>query len=298
MERLTGTGVWSAALRYGDPAATAAAAAELEQLGYRALWVPDIGGDVFGAVANLLAATTTTTVATGILNLWMHSPEETAGAHAGLTAEHGDRFLVGIGVSHQPLIDMKEAGRYRRPLAADGRLPRRPRRGDPAVGAHVEGPRRARAEDARAGPRPAPPGFTRTSSRRSTRRPLGRRSAPRRWWRRSRRSSSRPTPPPPASSPASTCRLPRPAELRQQLAATGLHRGRHRRRWQRPPGRRARRVGRRRHHRPAGPAAPRRRRRPRVRAGDRGRSPGPAARRVAGGGTRADVRARRYRRRP
>ena len=117
MERLTGTGVWSAALRYGDPGATAAAAAELEQLGYRALWVPDIGGDVFGAVANLLAATTTTTVATGILNLWMHSPEETAGAHAGLTAEHGDRFLVGIGVSHQPLIDMKEAGRYRRPLA-------------------------------------------------------------------------------------------------------------------------------------------------------------------------------------
>ncbi len=79
--------------------------------------MPDVGGDVFGAVANLLAATTTTTVATGILNLWMHSPEETAGAHADLTAEHGDRFLVGIGVSHQPLIDMKEAGRYRKPLA-------------------------------------------------------------------------------------------------------------------------------------------------------------------------------------
>jgi probable F420-dependent oxidoreductase len=117
MERLTGTGVWSAALRYGDPGAAGAAAAELEQLGYRALWVPDIGGDVFGAVANLLAATTTTTVATGILNLWMHSPGDTASAHARLTAEHGDRFLVGIGVSHQPLIDKEEAGRYRRPLA-------------------------------------------------------------------------------------------------------------------------------------------------------------------------------------
>ena len=78
MERLTGTGVWSAAPRYGDPAAAADAAAELEELGYRALWVPDVGGDVFGAVGNLLAATTTTTVATGILNLWMHSPEETA----------------------------------------------------------------------------------------------------------------------------------------------------------------------------------------------------------------------------
>ena len=51
---LTGTGIWSSALRYGDPAEAAAAGAELEELGYRALWVPDVGGDVFGAVANLL----------------------------------------------------------------------------------------------------------------------------------------------------------------------------------------------------------------------------------------------------
>jgi probable F420-dependent oxidoreductase len=115
MERLTGTGIWSGALRYGDPAASAEAAAELEQLGYSALWVPDVGGDVFGAVANLLGATSTATIATGILNLWMHTAEETASAHAALTAEHGDRFLVGIGVSHAPLIDATEAGRYRKP---------------------------------------------------------------------------------------------------------------------------------------------------------------------------------------
>ena len=115
---LTGTGIWSSALRYGDPTEAAAAGAELEELGYRALWVPDIGGDVFGAVANLLAATTATTVATGILNLWMHTPEETAARHAALSSEHGRRFLVGIGVSHGPLIDrVKEAGAYQRPLA-------------------------------------------------------------------------------------------------------------------------------------------------------------------------------------
>lgn len=115
---LSGIGVWSQQLRYGDAGQAAEAAAELEELGYSALWVPDVGGPVFDAVGNLLAATRRAVVATGILNLWMHTPEDAASAHAALTAEHGDRFLMGIGVSHAPLIDHKEAGRYRRPLSA------------------------------------------------------------------------------------------------------------------------------------------------------------------------------------
>ena len=115
---LIGPGVWSGALRNGDASEIAAAAGELESLGYSAMWIPDVGGDVFGAVDNLLGATTTATVATGILNLWMHTAEETAANHATMSAQHGDRFLVGIGVSHALLIDSKiEAGAYRQPLA-------------------------------------------------------------------------------------------------------------------------------------------------------------------------------------
>lgn len=116
---LAGTGIWSAALRYGDPAASAAAAAELEDQGWSALWIPDVGGDLFGAVGNLLGATSVTTVATGILNLWMHPAEETAERYHSFVEEYGRRFLVGIGVSHAPLIDAvnAEAGHYRRPLA-------------------------------------------------------------------------------------------------------------------------------------------------------------------------------------
>ncbi|MBA3288681.1 MAG: LLM class F420-dependent oxidoreductase [Acidimicrobiia bacterium] len=114
---LTGSGVWSAALRYGDSGAAAEAATELEQLGYAALWIPDIGGDVFASVANLLAATSTVTIATGILNLWMHSAEETAARHAELSDTHGRRFLAGIGVSHHTIVDRKDPGRYGRPLA-------------------------------------------------------------------------------------------------------------------------------------------------------------------------------------
>ncbi|HRE00536.1 MAG TPA: TIGR03620 family F420-dependent LLM class oxidoreductase [Ilumatobacteraceae bacterium] len=116
--RLGRTGVWSSNLRYGDAAETAAHAAELEQLGYSALWVPDIGGDLWSPLANLLGATTTTTIATGILNIWMHTAEETAGQHADLVAAHGPRFMCGLGISHQRLIDgTKEPGAYQRPIA-------------------------------------------------------------------------------------------------------------------------------------------------------------------------------------
>ncbi|MCF6389246.1 LLM class F420-dependent oxidoreductase [Mycobacterium sp. MBM] len=115
---LSGTGIWSAPLRYGDAGAAADAAAELEELGYPALWIPDVGGPVLDAVENLLTATKTTTIATGILNLWMHEPADVAAAHARLSAVHGRRFLLGIGVSHAPLIDSKSPGTYRKPLAA------------------------------------------------------------------------------------------------------------------------------------------------------------------------------------
>jgi probable F420-dependent oxidoreductase len=73
---------------------------------------------VFDAVGHLLAATKRTVIATGILNLWMHAPGDVAASYATLTAEHGDRLLLGIGVSHAPLIDAGNPGRYRKPLAA------------------------------------------------------------------------------------------------------------------------------------------------------------------------------------
>ncbi|HXA34103.1 MAG TPA: TIGR03620 family F420-dependent LLM class oxidoreductase, partial [Acidimicrobiales bacterium] len=119
MNELTGTGMGCAHLHLGDPGEASEAAAELEELGYTALWIPDVGGDVFGTIERLLQATRSVTATTGVLNLWLHSAEETANAHARLTRTHGDRFLVGIGVSNADLVDaMTEPGRYRKPLAS------------------------------------------------------------------------------------------------------------------------------------------------------------------------------------
>jgi probable F420-dependent oxidoreductase len=117
--KISGTGIWNIGLRYGDPVEATEAVAELEQLGFSAVWIPDAGGDVFGTVERLLSATKKITVATGVLNLWMHTAEETASAHARLQAHHGDRFVLGIGASHAPNVNSQLGdGRYGKPLGA------------------------------------------------------------------------------------------------------------------------------------------------------------------------------------
>lgn len=98
-------GIWSMELRFGDPAAIAEAAAELDELGFGAIWVPGgIGGDIAGDVNRLLAATSRATIATGIINIWKHEPKELADWWGSLPADHKSRLLLGLGISHAPLI--------------------------------------------------------------------------------------------------------------------------------------------------------------------------------------------------
>lgn len=120
--RLGKVGIWSAELRFSDKGETAEAAAELEELGYDGLWMPGVfGGDIFPAMRHILDATKETTVASGIVNVWAHTPEETAAAHADLTAAHPGRVIQGIGISHKPLVDQfKSEGTYQKPLGTIG----------------------------------------------------------------------------------------------------------------------------------------------------------------------------------
>ncbi len=110
---MTGLGVWSMDLRYGDPALLPDAMAEIESLGYSAIWVPDVSGELFEALDGMLAATSTITIATGILNVWLRTPQDVVGWWQGLSDERRSRLLLGLGVSHGPLI----GERYGRPLA-------------------------------------------------------------------------------------------------------------------------------------------------------------------------------------
>jgi probable F420-dependent oxidoreductase len=111
-------GIWSRELRYHeDRGATAEAAAELEELGYTALFIPDVGGDVLGAVEHLLAATRSVPVATGILNVWKHDPAVVAAGWWQIDDRYPGRFALGLGSSHAPIVDEGHPGRYHHPLS-------------------------------------------------------------------------------------------------------------------------------------------------------------------------------------
>jgi probable F420-dependent oxidoreductase len=106
-------GIWTLELRFGDAGQITEAAAELDELGFSAIWIPGgIGGDVAGDVNRLLAATKRATIATGIINIWKHEAADIAAWWKGLPADHQARLLLGLGVSHSPLI----GDAYQKPL--------------------------------------------------------------------------------------------------------------------------------------------------------------------------------------
>ncbi|WP_217213981.1 LLM class F420-dependent oxidoreductase [Streptomyces sp. AC550_RSS872] len=115
MKRSVGRhGIWSVGLRSEDPARRgelAEAAAELEQLGYGAVW---LGGNSAARHAlPLLEATSTLTVGTSIQSIWQYGAAESAAGFAEAEAAHPGRFVLGLGVSHA-----KYADQYRRPYSA------------------------------------------------------------------------------------------------------------------------------------------------------------------------------------
>ncbi|MFF7769626.1 LLM class F420-dependent oxidoreductase [Streptomyces massasporeus] len=107
-------GIWSVGLRSEDPdrrGELAEAAAELEELGYGAVW---LGGNSSAAnAAPLIEATSKLTVGTSIQSIWQHEPDAAATAFAELESAHPGRFLLGLGVSHAKRVEQ-----YARPYSA------------------------------------------------------------------------------------------------------------------------------------------------------------------------------------
>ena len=91
-----------------------AAAVELDDLGYGALWIGGVTGDL-RLLEELLAATRRIVLASGILNIWAYPAPEVAGSFRRLAGAHPGRVLLGLGASHAPAVEA--LGRtYQRPL--------------------------------------------------------------------------------------------------------------------------------------------------------------------------------------
>ena len=107
-------GIWSAPVRFAPDGEGLKAAAELERLGFSAVWVPGgVDGGVLGTIDALLASTSTIKLGTGILNIWKHDPADVAAWWSGQSPQRQRRVILGLGVSHGPLI----GDSYGHPLA-------------------------------------------------------------------------------------------------------------------------------------------------------------------------------------
>jgi probable F420-dependent oxidoreductase len=77
-------------------------AAELEELGYAALWLPGGQIDRLGRIAEIARATRSVPVASGIISLDVYPPAAVIGLHAELEASAPGRFLAGLGGPQKP----------------------------------------------------------------------------------------------------------------------------------------------------------------------------------------------------
>ncbi len=96
----------------------AASAKRIESLGYGTLWSPEtVDKSPVGLAAWLLANTDTLNLATGIINIYHREPGVTAAAQKTLAEQSDGRFLLGMGVSHKPLVEGVRGLKYGPPVA-------------------------------------------------------------------------------------------------------------------------------------------------------------------------------------
>ena len=111
-------GIWTAQLDLQPAARAREVAAELDELGYGALWVPEaVGRESLTHAAVLLGATSRMVVATGVANIYNRTPAAAALAQRLLADASGGRFLLGLGVSHGPMVEGMLGQRWDKPYS-------------------------------------------------------------------------------------------------------------------------------------------------------------------------------------
>jgi probable F420-dependent oxidoreductase len=87
-------------------------AAEVEALGYGAIWLGGSPGGDLSVVENVLDETDRIAVATGIVNVWKDDAATIGADYHRITARHPGRFLLGLGIGHPEATQ-----EYQRPYA-------------------------------------------------------------------------------------------------------------------------------------------------------------------------------------
>ena len=111
-------GVWASHLGLLPAEDARRQARGIEELGYGCIWVGEARGkEALTHAGFLLAATERVTVATGIANIWARDARAMWNGARTLAEGFDERFVLGIGASHAPLVESR-GGIYDKPLTA------------------------------------------------------------------------------------------------------------------------------------------------------------------------------------
>jgi probable F420-dependent oxidoreductase len=111
-------GVWLGSMALLSAPDLRRAVAEIEEMGFGTIWIGEaLAREPFAASAMILAATKRVPVATGIANIWVRDPMAMMNGGRTVAEAWPGRFVLGIGVSHAPLVSAR-GHHYERPLTA------------------------------------------------------------------------------------------------------------------------------------------------------------------------------------
>jgi probable F420-dependent oxidoreductase len=117
--RVGRVGVWLGALALVPAAEERAALARIEALGYGAVWFGEaaVNREALSHAAMLLAASERVAIATGIANIWARDAAAAINGANTLNEAYDERFVLGLGVSHAPIVNSRGHD-YTKPLSA------------------------------------------------------------------------------------------------------------------------------------------------------------------------------------
>lgn len=111
-------GLWTFSLDRQPWSRSKELAAEIEEMGWSAIWIPEATNrNVFVNATLLLGATKQIAIATGIAPIHNRDAMATVNGQRTLDEAFPDRFVLGLGVSHAWLVEDLRGGAYTKPLS-------------------------------------------------------------------------------------------------------------------------------------------------------------------------------------
>jgi probable F420-dependent oxidoreductase len=112
-------GIWTFAFDQLPNGQAQQLAREVEAMGYGAIWIPEaVGKDPLVHAGLLLSGTSRIALATGIASIYARDAMAMKQAQMTLTEAFPDRFVLGLGVSHAPMVEGMRGHTYGKPVTA------------------------------------------------------------------------------------------------------------------------------------------------------------------------------------